>query len=87
MYLSRNCLTLDSNLLFELTNKFVTIGIIKLQMLKYIRKLLDSFKTIPLNNWVSSNLEETDTWLYIATNGVHLNQSDLNLFHISVIYR
>ena len=98
MYLSRNCLTLDSNLLFELThynpwllsnlprgniNINETIGIIKLQMLKYIRNLLDSFKTIPLNNWVSSNLDETDTWLYKATNGVHLNQSDLNSFHIS----
>ena len=75
---ARNCLTLDSNLLFELTrynpwllsnlpqgniNINETIGIIKLQMLKYIRNLLDSFKMIPLNNWVSSNLEETDRWL------------------------
>ena len=98
MYLSRNCLTLDLNLVFELThynpwllsnlpqgniNINETIGIIKLQMLKYIRNLLDSFKAIPLNNWVSSNLEETDRWLYKATNGVHLNQNDLNLFHLS----
>ena len=52
-------------------------------MLKYIRNLLDSFTRILLNN---SNLEETDRWLYKATNGVHLCQNDLSSFYISWVY-
>ena len=101
MYLSRNRINLDSNLVLELThynpwllsnlpqgniNINEAIGIIKLQMLKYIRNLLDSFTRIPLTNWISSNLEETDKWLCKATNGVCLCQNDLSSFYISWVY-
>lgn len=55
-------------------------------MLRYIRNLLDGFNRVSLNNWISSNLEETDRWLYKATNGVRLNQNNLNSFYISWVY-
>ena len=58
----------------------------KLQMLKYIRNLLDSFHSESLKHWISSNLEETDKWLYKATNGVPLNESEQSTFYHSWVF-
>ena len=100
MYLERRGVTLEDNLVYNLTryNPWLlsnlpqnmdmkkTIGIIKLQMLKYIRNLLDSFHSESLKHWISSNLEETDKWLYKATNGVPLNESEQSTFYHSWVF-
>ena len=101
MYLSRTNLTLGSDFVYHLThynpwllsnlphkdvNILKTSGIIKLQILRYIRKLLDSLKTESLNHWISVSLEETDRWLYKATNGVPVNQNELGVFCYSWVF-
>ena len=100
MYLETRGVTLEDNLVYNLTryNPWLlsnlpqnmdmkkTIGIIKLQMLKYIRNLLDSFHGESLKHWISSNLEETDKWLYKATNGVPLNESEQSTFYHSWVF-
>lgn len=101
MYLSRTNLTLGSDFVYHLThynpwllsnlphkdvNISKTSGIIKLQILRYIRNLLDSLKTKSLNHWISVSLEETDRWLYKATNGVPVNHNELGVFCYSWVF-
>ena len=61
-------------------------GVVRVNVLRYVKSLIDSFKNVSLNHWVGTNLQATDRWLYKASNGVPLTSNDIMSFYESWVY-